>query len=173
MLGSTGGPRSGYILHPASVGTPCVAPAGRARRGRLRVASLLSRRKKFSEEIGALGGRVCTLFARVHVTANVQTYICVHVCMQVLTCLRVRLCMHVPVQVCTCISVHACICVCVCARASGPAICDEGIPKQRRAARGQLPPHFSSLSLTGTRNSAARAATLFRQSVGSAWWRCR
>lgn len=121
---------------------------------------------------------VCALlFACVHVSANVQIYICVHVCMQVRTCSRVF--MHA----CACASVHmylrarmhlrAYLCVCVCTRASGPAICDEGISKQSRAARGQLLLLFSSLSLTGTKDSAARAATLFRQSVGSASWRCR
>lgn len=78
-----------------------------------------------------------------------HVYVCADACLCLCKCAHVSSCTHVP----ACLAV----CLCVCTPASGPAICDEGIPKQSRAARG------TSSSLTGTENSRRAPLTSSRR----------
>lgn len=101
--------------------------------------------KNFNEEAGALRVRVCTLFARVHVSVNVRVHLgackCAHVCLRVF--------MHV----CMCrASVHVYLisCLGVCVLAPGRVIWNEGIPRQSRVSAGPLLLLFSPFPLTGS-----------------------
>lgn len=124
---------------------PCIGARVRSARpkggGDFAWSLVFSGEKKLSVGAGALRVPVCTLYARVRVSANAHAYL--------RACSRACLCTCVLMHGCARSSVHMWICVRVCARASGPAVCDEGIPRQSKAAGGPSLLLLRFFSLTG------------------------